>query len=65
MYKIIIYNKHLPTVKCSGCVFDASTPYGIVGSVLKFMVPSLFQYFSESLENGVCKYLCQSVKTIN
>ena len=40
----------------------ASTPYGIVGSVFKFMVPSLFQYFRESLENGVCKYLCQSVK---
>ena len=33
-----------------------------MGSVFKFMVPSLFQYFIESLENGVCEYLCQSVK---
>ena len=26
----------------------ASTPYGIVGSVFRFLVPSLFQYFRES-----------------
>ena len=36
-------------------LIDTSTPHGIV-------VPSLFQYFKDSLENGVCKNLCQSVK---